>query len=159
MSTLLFVLFFLLLGLGTVLFAMRSGRSGPLFDSNKRGSRRTLAFLTLLVVVGFGIAIPIAAAVNGADRAEEAGPVKLNASQMRGRELFSPTCSQCHTLHESNAVGRVGPNLDVIRPPASLVEDAIDNGRYLGRGQMPDKLFEGQDVKDIAAYVAAVAGR
>ena len=159
MSTLLFVLLFVSLGLGTVLLAMRSGSKGPLFDPNKRSGRQTLALLTVVIVILFGIAIPIAAAVSGSDQKEEAGPVTLNASQVRGRELFNPTCSQCHTLAASNAVGRVGPNLDTLRPPKNLVADAINTGRYRGRGQMPDKLFEGQDVTDVSAYVEAVAGR
>jgi mono/diheme cytochrome c family protein len=159
MSTLLFVLFFVLLGLGTVLVAMRSGGRGPLFDPNKRGGRRAVAWFTALTVVVLGIAVPVAVGVDGSNRKEEAAPVKLSAQEVRGRQLFNPTCSQCHTLSASKAVGRVGPNLDVLRPPARLVEDAILKGRYRGQGQMPDKLFEGQDAKAVAAYVAKVAGR
>ena len=43
--------------------------------------------------------------------------------------------------------------------PARLVIDAIAKGRYRGQGQMPDKLFEGEDARAVAAYVAKVAGR
>jgi cytochrome c6 len=159
MSTILFVLFFITLGLGTVLVAMRSGSRGPLFDPQKRGGRRAVALLAGLAVLVFGVAIPIAAAIGGGNRSEEAGPVNLTASEQRGRELFSPTCAQCHTLKASKAVGRVGPNLDQLRPPKALVKNAIENGRYNGRGQMPDKLYEGQDVEDVASYVARVAGQ
>jgi mono/diheme cytochrome c family protein len=158
MSTLLFVLLFVALGLATVLIAMRSGSRGPVFDPNKRGGRRAVAILAGLAVVVFGIAIPVASGIDGAKESEEAGPVRLTAAEQRGRELFSPTCSQCHTLSASNGVGKVGPNLDELRPPAPLVLDAIENGRYRGRGQMPDRLFEGQDARDVAAYVARVAG-
>jgi mono/diheme cytochrome c family protein len=158
MSTLLFVLLFVALGLGTIFVAMRSGSRGPVFDPNKRGGRRAVALLAGLVVLVFGIAVPIAAGIDGAKENEQAGPVELKPNEERGRQLFSPTCSQCHTLGASNAVGKVGPNLDELRPPDKLVLDAIKNGRYRGRGQMPDRLFEGQDAEDVAAYVARVAG-
>jgi mono/diheme cytochrome c family protein len=159
MSTFLFVLLFVVLGLGTVLVAMRSGRSGPVFDPNKRSGRRAVAWLTALIVLVFGVAVPVATGIDNSDTTKEAESVELSAAAERGRKLFSPTCAQCHTLKASKAVGRVGPNLDVIRPPAKLVEDAILNGRYRGRGQMPDRLYEGRDATDVAAYVAAVAGR
>ena len=159
MTTFLFVGFFVLLGVGTVLVAMRSGRRGPLFDPNKRGGRRAVVWLTLLAVLVFGIGLPVLAGVGGAEASKEAGPVELTALEERGRELFTPTCSQCHTLKASKAVQDVGPNLDVLRPPKNLVVDAIENGRYRGRGQMPDRLFEGQDAEAVAAYVAKVAGR
>ena len=55
----------------------------------------------------------------------------------------------------SNAVGKVGPNLDALRPPKVLVIDAIKKGRAQGRGQMPAGLVDGQDAQDVAAYVAA----
>ena len=158
MSTLLFVLLFVALGLGTVLLAMRSGSKGPIFDPNKRSGRRAVALLAALTVLLFGIAIPIATAVDGAKESEEAGPLQLTASEERGRNLFSPTCSQCHTLAASKAVAQVGPNLDELRPPKELVLDAIKNGRYRGQGQMPDRLYDGQDAEDVAAYVGRVAG-
>ena len=159
MSTLLFILLFLALGLGTVFLAMRTGSRGPVFDPNKRSGRRAVAWLAVLAVLVFGVAVPIAAGVDNSDRSKEALSVSLTAQEERGRQLFSPTCSQCHTLKASKGVGRVGPNLDQLRAPKNLVLDAILKGRYRGRGQMPDRLFEGRDAEAVAAYVARVAGR
>jgi mono/diheme cytochrome c family protein len=85
--------------------------------------------------------------------------VKLNASQERGRELFGQICQQCHTLAASDAVGKVGPNLDKLKPPKSLVLDAVLHGRVRGAGTMPAGLYTGKDANDVAAYVGAVAGR
>ena len=82
----------------------------------------------------------------------------LNAAQANGREVFGTYCATCHTLKASNAVGKVGPNLDVLHPPKGLILDAIANGRARGQGQMPAGLVDGQDAQDVAAYVAAVAG-
>ena len=160
MSTLLFVLLFLILGVGVVLVAMRSGSKGPLLDPNKRGARRALGWGVGLIVLVFVIAVPIAVAVDdGNNSSKDAGPIRLTAQQEHGRELFNANCVQCHTLKASNAVQTIGPSLDVLRPPAALVEDAIKNGRARGQGQMPAGLLGGPDAAAVAAYVARVAGR
>ena len=114
-----------------------------------------------IVVVGLGIAVPLAiGVVNKNDHAKSApGGVDLNASQERGRAVFATYCSTCHTLKASNAVGKVGPNLDVLHPPKGLILDAIAKGRARGQGQMPAGLVDGEDAQDVAAYVAAAAGR
>jgi cytochrome c551 len=98
--------------------------------------------------------------VNGNDHAKRAlGGVDLSASAERGRSTFAKYCATCHTLRGANAVGRVGPNLDALRPPKALVLDAIKKGRARGNGQMPAMLLQGQDATDVADFVAAVAGR
>ncbi len=55
-------------------------------------------------------------------------------------------------------MGRIGPNLDDLQPPASLVLYAIQNGFAQGRGQMPAGLYSGKDAQDMAGFVGAVAG-
>jgi mono/diheme cytochrome c family protein len=87
------------------------------------------------------------------------GGVDLTAFQQEGRHLFARNCSTCHTLNAANAVGKVGPNLDQLRPPKALVVNAIDMGRARGQGQMPAQLLTGQDVQKVASFVAATAGR
>ena len=87
------------------------------------------------------------------------GGVKLTAAEAQGRKLFAATCATCHTLAAAHAVGRIGPNLDVLQPSAALVSYAIQNGFAIGQGQMPADLYSGTDASDIAQFVAAVAGR
>jgi mono/diheme cytochrome c family protein len=53
----------------------------------------------------------------------------------------------------------VGPDLDTLRPPSALILDAIANGRARGMGQMPEQLVTGPDARDVANYIATVAGR
>jgi mono/diheme cytochrome c family protein len=120
-----------------------------------------VAIVVTLVVVLLGVAVPLAIGVaNKNDHAKTApGGVELTASEEAGRAVFARYCSTCHTLKASNAVGKVGPNLDVLHPPKGLVLDAIANGRARGQGQMPAGLVDGEDAQDVAAYVAAVAGR
>jgi mono/diheme cytochrome c family protein len=68
---------------------------------------------------------------------------------------FTNTCGGCHTLADAGTKGAVGPNLDDLKPDEATVEHQIAKGG----GAMPPKLLTGQDAKDVAAYVAAVAGK
>jgi cytochrome c551 len=161
-AAVIFVLAFLVVGLGVVAFAF-GGRAGVRYrrGAPTRAGRRFVAVAVTVVVVLLGIAVPLAiAVVNGNDHAKSApGGVDLSASQADGRAVFAKYCSTCHTLKASNAVGKVGPNLDVLHPPKGLILDAIAKGRARGQGQMPAGLVDGQDAQDVAAYVAAAAGR
>jgi mono/diheme cytochrome c family protein len=162
-AALVFVLVFVALGLSVVFVAFSGGprgigrsRSGP-----SRAGRRVVVVAVAVVVVGLGVAVPLAVGlVNGDDHAKNApGGVDLSAAEASGRTTFAKYCSTCHTLKASNAVGKVGPNLDVLHPPKGLILDAIKNGRARGQGQMPAGVVDGQDAQDVAAYVAAVAGQ
>lgn len=163
-GTLVFVLVFLAVGLSVVLAAMRSGRPPAGSKPESRGTRRAWGIGLTVLIVALGLALPIAIVVsNGENHASEGqGGVKLSTAQTNGRELFAHSCSTCHTLAGSNAVGRVGPNLDTLNggnlKPA-FVLDAIEKGRASGNGQMPAGLLFGNEAKDVADYVATVAGR
>ncbi len=154
-----FVIFWVLLGLGVVLVAMRGGSAEPTAGESRASARVTLG--VIIVLFGFGIAVPaLVIADNAKNHAATApGGVTLSATQQHGRYLFGQACAVCHTLRASEANGHVGPNLDVLRPPAALVYDAIINGRYRGNGNMPAALYTGVDAKAVASYVATVAGR
>ena len=161
MAALLFIGFWVLLGLTALFIGMSGGPRGArarLYGQSK-GARRTIAIVVTIVFVGMGIAIP-AVVIAGNENDNEAGAarVKLSESQEKGRELFGQVCQQCHTLAASDAVGRVGPDLDTLKPPKALVLDAVLNGRQRGAGTMPAGLYTGRDAEDVASYVAAVAG-
>jgi len=167
-AALVFVLAFIFVGLAVIFFAFGGGPSGRRRGTPSRAARRVIVLASALVIVGLGVAVPLAiAVVNGDDHAKSApGGVELNASQAAGRATFAKYCSTCHTLKASNAVGKVGPNLDVLiggingsKQQQALILDAIKKGRAQGRGQMPAAVVDGQDATDVAAYVAAVAGR
>jgi len=161
MATLAFVLFFVVLGLGTVLAAMKSGRRGPLLDSESRAGRRLVVALVVAVAALFGVGIPVAVGfLNGDEQTKQAqSGIELNEDQTEGRILFGRSCGQCHTLKAANSVATVGPSLDALRPPADLVVDAIEKGRARGNGNMPALLYEGREARQVADFVAATAGR
>ena len=126
-----------------------------------RAGRRFVAVMVTIVIVALGVAVPLAiGVVNSNDHARtRPGAWTSTPPRRNGRAVFGKYCATCHTLKASNAVGKVGPNLDVLHPPKGLILDAIAKGRARGQGQMPAGLVDGQDAQDVAAYVAAVAGR
>jgi mono/diheme cytochrome c family protein len=87
---------------------------------------------------------------------------------VNGKALFIQKCGSCHVLGRANAQGTTGPNLDQAFDAAyedgmneatvrGVVQDQIANVRRTS--QMPANLVTGNDALDVAAYVAAVAGR
>ena len=163
MTTLIFVLTWVVLGLGLLLIALSGGPSGALqrMQSQSRGSRKawTVLFVIALLVLGVGVPLAVISSVEARDDIPEANVSNLTSAEAHGRELFGRRCSQCHTLAASKAVAQVGPNLDTLRPPKELVLDAIEKGRSRGSGQMAAGLYQGEDAEDVAAYVAKAVGQ
>ena len=74
-----------------------------------------------------------------------------------GAQVFADAgCANCHTLAAADASGKVGPNLDDVKPSADHVREMVTNGG----GGMPS--FEGQlspeEIDAVADYVSSVAG-
>ena len=164
MAIVVLVGFWLLVGLTVFLAAMRGGRkrvpaSGAPAKRTSPAARNSMIAASAVVLVFFGGVLPAWALVhNNRDQAKQSkGGLVLTADQEKGRALFRANCATCHTLDAAKTVGKVGTNLDVLRPNEALILDAINNGR--GQGQMPLQLLQGIDAKNVAKYVAAVAGR
>ena len=71
-----------------------------------------------------------------------------------GKAVFaSAGCTGCHTLKAANATGKVGPDLDQLKPAEDTVVHQVENGG----GAMP--AFKGQlsakQIQDVAAFVYA----
>jgi cytochrome c551 len=75
----------------------------------------------------------------------------------QGKQLFTQNCASCHTLKDANATGKVGPDLDDLKPDDATVQRQVTNGG----GAMP--AFKGQlsdaEIKAVAQYVSSVAGQ
>jgi len=158
-TALAFILTFVVVGLVVVAAAFSGGRrnterpAGP----SRRG-RRSVALLVGALVLLLGVLVPALVIAAGKTTQKAPGGVALTAADERGREIFAQRCATCHTLAAAHAVGKVGPNLDQLRPPKTLVLDAIQKGRARGQGQMPAGLVDGQDAQDVAGFVGKVAG-
>jgi mono/diheme cytochrome c family protein len=163
MLTLIFVLAWVLLGLGLLFIALSGGPggAGARLMSTGRGSRRaaTVLFLIALVVLGAGVPAAVIAAVSDDDSIPEANVSNLTESEKHGRELFGLRCANCHTLKAANAIAEIGPSLDQLRPNKALVLNALENGRARGNGQMAKDLYTGQDAQDVASFVAKAVGQ
>jgi mono/diheme cytochrome c family protein len=158
-----FVALFLVIGLAVFFVAFRGGPKSPAQTEaeRKRKISRPMILALAVVIIGFGVVIPLLSILHNADSQADAaiGGVKLTAAQEHGRVVFKQRCATCHTLEDAGAVGRVGPNLDDLRPASALTLDAINKGRARGQGQMPAQLIAGPDAQDVANYLATVAGR
>jgi mono/diheme cytochrome c family protein len=163
MLTLVFVLFWVFLGLGLVLVALSGGPRGAarqMHGQSRRGRRAALgAFVVAFVVLGIGVPAAVIAAEDDRDDIPEANVTNITAAEKHGQDLFGKRCGLCHTLKAANAVAQVGPDLDDLRPSKALVLDAIKNGRARGNGQMPAGIYQGQDADDVAAFVAKAVGQ
>ena len=156
-----FIIGFVLIGFAVVLVAMRGGPRGArqALHSQSRTGRSGATWAVAAVSLFFGIAIPVAVGIANADSRDSKGGVELTAAQDEGRMLFTENCGMCHTLASASAAGRIGPNLDQLRPPEQLTLDAIEKGRARGQGQMPARLLQGEDAENVASFIQATAGR
>jgi len=164
MAALAFVLFWVLLGVGLLLVALRGGARGSAARGQSgRRSRRIggLGFVLALLVLGIGVPAAVVATVNQRDSIPSANVSNLTPLQQHGRDLFggAAQCKNCHTLAAAGTGATVGPNLDERRPPYNLVLNAIENGRAQGNGAMAANLVQGRDAQAVAAFVAAAVNQ
>jgi cytochrome c551 len=169
LAVLLFAAFWVVLGLGVFFLGVRGSGGAGAREAGYRG-RRAMAWTLAIIYVAFGVAIPVLIQIGNRNNANaQVGGSELTQAEKRGRELFGQHCGLCHTLAAANAVGKVGPNLDVIQPTEQLVLHTIQNGclqnptsgsqeACLGEGTMPADVLQGVDATDVAQFVAKVAG-
>ncbi len=139
-----------------------------------RGSR--WGNLRLPAVGLAAVALVLVAAACGAEGVSKGGDTA------RGKQLFVSSCGGCHTLADAGTKGTTGPNLDdafaadrrqgfaqssiqqvvaaQIRFPLEPISTpAKQDVNPVGGPVMPANLVKGEDVNDVAAYVASVAGK
>ena len=169
-----FIAFWVVVGLSVFFLAIRGGPAGARGRLRRPSlaGRRVVASLFVVTYIGFGVAIPLAFLTgNHANASSQIGGIKLTATEKAGRELFGEHCGVCHTLAAANTNGKVGPNLDVLKPPTALVLHTINNGclqkpastnspeNCLGQGTMPADILQGKQATEVAQFVGKVAGK
>jgi mono/diheme cytochrome c family protein len=120
----------------------------------------------LVWLAGGLVAFAALAGITGCDLQE-------NADLDRGEQLFTQKCGSCHALTGAGTNSTVGPDLDDAFKQSrasgmdqdtieGVVESQISNPRPASPEDtevyMPPNLVEGDDLRDVAAYVASVAG-
>jgi mono/diheme cytochrome c family protein len=172
LAVLLFAAFWVVLGLLVFFLGIRGGPSVALETRPPDyRARRVLGWCLLVIYVAFGVAIPALFLIGNHNQANgQVGGSELTQAEKHGREVFGERCGLCHTLAAANAVGKVGPNLDVIQPTEQLVLHTIQYGcvanppkgsqqACLGEGTMPADVVQGVDAENVAKFVAKVAGK
>lgn len=95
-----------------------------------------------------------------------------DADPERGRSLFIQKCGTCHAMAQAGTTAQIGPDLDDAFSAARAVgeDDATVKGVVEAQIEfprpsndnpavsMPAGLVSGQDLRDVAAYVALYAG-
>ncbi len=127
-------------------------------------------FSTKLPVLLASVAV-LGAVIAGCGTTSSA-PVENSASD-RGFQLFRTNCGTCHKLNAAATSGTQGPDLDDAFAAARAVGMDGDTVKGIVRAQvhrpqkvngdypgvtMPANIIEGNDLEDVAAYVASVAG-
>jgi len=128
---------------------------------------RTASKLSALLV-SIGLLSALAAGCGAETSADISG-----GFQDRGRQLFNAKCGTCHVMAQAASQGVQGPNLDTAFAAAreagmdedtvkGVVEYQIKHPRPSTPGypgvNMPADIVTGNDLQDVAAYVARYAG-
>jgi mono/diheme cytochrome c family protein len=111
-----------------------------------------------------GILVATSGLTVGACATEDTGEIDVVA----GKQLFVEKCGSCHVLNRAGTKGATGPNLDEAFRQA--LKDGMDRSGIRGavRSQinspaigsaMPADLVKGEQVDQVAAYVAEVVSR
>lgn len=83
-----------------------------------------------------------------------------------GKTVFAASCASCHALADAGSTGLIGPNLDdswrASREAGfedSQFAGTIERWIRMAQKPMPRNIVEGQDARNVAAYIASVAGK
>lgn len=121
-----------------------------------------------LFLASIGLAVMVLSGCGTSD------PAPINGTfQDRGRQLFNANCGTCHKMAAAASVGTQGPDLDAAFAAAREVGMDEDTVRGIVHAQvlrpypstenfpgvsMPAEILTGNDLDDVAAYVARYAG-
>jgi mono/diheme cytochrome c family protein len=148
-------------------------RDADRLERRREGDRRfyiwVFGFLASIFIIGLIAIAYVIGYGNGKDEGRKVRPVATQVSTQAsttgtqaaqppvgpGKELFASTCGECHTLTAAGTTGTDAPNLDDLMPDQATVQAAIQEGP----GAMPSNLLTGAQAQQVAAFVAANAGR
>ncbi len=126
----------------------------------------------LFKIVGLLLALGLVAGIAAGCRTSTAAPI-TGGFEDRGRQLFNAKCGTCHTMAQAGSQGNQGPNLDdafKAAREAGMTEETVKGiVRYMIQHprptvdgypgvSMPANIVSGNDLEDVAAYVARYAG-
>ncbi len=137
-------------------------------------SKRTFITFGILVFV-LAVVIPWLAFRGSGDA--NTGAEEVPAHLKAGQALFQTNCGTCHTLYAAGTDGNYGPNLDELLAPTGppeegptgektikATEERVLNAEKEGvdsntPGRMPPAILNSYQEKEVAEFVANVAGK
>lgn len=113
----------------------------------------------IALAVALGVGVLAASGCGGDDFAD----ADLDA----GKETFATLCAACHTLDAAGTPpSDIGPNLDdsfrasrEVGMEESQFAGVVQRWIKIAQKPMPRDLVEGEDARNVSAYIASVAGR
>jgi mono/diheme cytochrome c family protein len=134
-------------------------------------SKRTFITFGILLFV-LAVVIPWLAFRGSGDA--NTGAQEVPAHLKTGQALFETNCGTCHTLYAAGTDGNYGPDLDELLAPTGPpeptdtkaikgIQERVLNAEKEGvdsqtPGRMPPAILNTQQQKEVAEFVAAVAG-
>jgi mono/diheme cytochrome c family protein len=112
---------------------------------------------TLVATLSVAALVFFMAGCGGGGKSSSSDSKKAAGAGSPGEKVFTNGgCGGCHTMEAAGATGKVGPNLDELRPNQETVARQVRNG---GNG-MPS--FKGKltptEISQVAAFVSTAAG-
>jgi mono/diheme cytochrome c family protein len=161
MEVLAFLIPFVLLGTAVVFIAFW-GSPGAAREAYLTRGNKAFRIAIPILYVALGVVVPALVLTARTETAGGVGSLKdadLSEAQKHGKILFRQRCASCHSLAAVDARGVTGPDLDDIGAvTAKRIQNAIKIGGT-GQKRMPSGILEGEDARDVAEYVARVAGQ
>ena len=103
------------------------------------------------------LAVVLTAFVAGCGGGDDEDTPPASGGGGGAKQLFVDNCGSCHTMAAAGASGKVGPDMDQLRPGPDLVNAQVTNGG----GGMP--AFKGkltpEQITELSNYVADNAGK
>jgi cytochrome c6 len=151
-----------LVALAFISFALISSFVLPRRNPNFPGAKGVKAYV--LVAFGFFVAMMLTVILVAKEPKESSAappPAATGPSAAElaaGKKVFTTAgCASCHTLKDANATGKVGPDLDQLKPTQAAVATQVTNGGKI----MPSfkSTLSTAQIQAVATYVSSVAGK
>ena len=153
-----------LVALAFISFALISSfvlpRRNPDFPGKKGlGTYLIIAVLFFAAMIGTVVFVAKEPKDSAAAAPTTTAPAGPSAAMVAaGKKVFTTAgCASCHTLKDANATGKVGPDLDQLKPNQARVVKQVTNG---GKIMPPFKgTLSAAQIQAVATYVSSVAGK
>ena len=103
------------------------------------------------------LAVVLTAFVAGCGGGDDEDTPPASGGGGDAKQLFVDNCGSCHTMAAAGASGKVGPDMDQLRPGPDLVNAQVTNGGG-GMPAVKGKLTPEQ-ITQLSNYVADNAGK